>query len=371
MKIALLTIHNANNYGAIFQAYATQHVLAKIGDVDIINYNNRHVSRSFDLIRFTLSFHGFLGAGKDIFRLFPRYRVIKKFKKFVQDNLNQTRPYSQHDILNGKVAKYDAYIAGSDQIWNPSCASPKNILDPVYFLFFAPEDSIKISYASSAGGYRYSKTEQQQVKCFLNKFNAVSVREKSTQLLFQELLEIPVEHTLDPTLLLSKKEWLNIAKLPERYKSEKKYILLYTVPKMPLIRCAVDFFAKKLGLSVVSIEQGLRPGAKVDKHIMDAAPEEFLELFAGAQFVITDSFHGVCFSVIFGIPFIAVSPGNHSGRLESLLSVLRLENRLVKNESEFSGLDITFDFSEAHDRLSIERDKSISFLTRNLQCGKN
>ena len=363
MKIALVTIHNANNYGAIFQTFATQQVLLRYGEVDIVNYDNRHVSRSYDLIRLKPSFHGLLGTGKDILRLFPRYRVIRKFKKFIKENLSQTRAYSQQEILAGKVAAYDVYVAGSDQIWNPSCASPRNEIDPVYFLDFAPENSKKFSYASSAGGYNYSEMERQQVKGFLRRFDAISVREKSTQLLLQDLLGSSVDHVLDPTLLLSKKEWLNMAKLPENYTSDQKYILLYTVPKVPLVRRAVQFFSRKIGLPVISVDQGISAGAKVDKHIRDASPEDFLRLFAGAQFVITDSFHGVCFSINFGIPFVAISPGIHSGRIESLLSLLRLDKRLLKNETDFANVEGILDFAEASDLLSIERNKSISFLS--------
>ena len=79
MKIALLTIHNANNYGAILQTFAMQEVLKRYGEVEIINYRNRHISRSFDLIRLKPDLHGLLGFGKDILRLKPRYKVIKKF----------------------------------------------------------------------------------------------------------------------------------------------------------------------------------------------------------------------------------------------------------------------------------------------------
>lgn len=363
MKIALVTIHNTNNYGAIFQAYATQQILSKYGDVDIINYDNRHVSRSFDLIRLNPSFHGLLGTGKDILRLFPRYRVIRKFKKFIKENFSQTKIYSQQEILAGKVSAYDIYVAGSDQIWNPSCASPNNEIDPVYFLDFAPENSVKISYGSSVGGYLYSEIERQQVEGYLRRFDAISVREKSTQVFLQNLLGVPIGHVLDPTLLISKKEWLNIAKLPGNYKASQRYILLYTVPKVPFIRRAVEFFSRKFGLPVVSVEQGLSPGAKVNKHIRDAGPEDFLELFAGAQFVITDSFHGACFSINYGIPFVAISPGVHSGRIESLLSLLRLDKRLIKNETDFVGVQGTLDSSEVSDLLSIERNKSISFLS--------
>ncbi|MBW6511780.1 MAG: polysaccharide pyruvyl transferase family protein [Desulfuromonadaceae bacterium] len=364
MKIALVTIHEANNYGAIFQTYATQIVLSMFGDVEIVNYKNRHISRSFDLIRFNLSFRGLLWAGRDVMRILPRKRVINKFKKFIDRNFKLTKVYSQKDILNNLLPKYDVYIAGSDQIWNPACISKNCTLDPVYFLDFVPENSRKISYSSSIGGYNYSESEKKQVKNFLQKYEAISVREKSTQTLLHKLMGKHIVHVLDPTLLLSKEEWLCVGNLHEGSKPNQKYILLFTVPKLPLIKQVVEFFSKKLGLNVISIEQGLTPGAKVDLHIRDAGPEEFLKLFAEAEFVITDSFHGTCFAINFCKPFVAVSSGKHINRIESLLNVVGLENKLILEKSSLYDFDINIDYDAVHEKLFRSRDESLNFLKK-------
>ncbi|WP_020411339.1 polysaccharide pyruvyl transferase family protein [Microbulbifer variabilis] len=367
MKIALVTIHNANNYGAIFQAFALQVVLSRYGEVKIVNYDNRHISRSFDLVRVKLSLHGLLGMGKDLLRLFPRYRVINSFNKFINDNMELTQVFSASELKLGNAEEFDCYVAGSDQIWNPSCVSSDGLLNPIYFLDFCPEGAKKISYASSMGAYSFSERERLELKGYLKSFSAVSVRERGAKLLLQEVLEREVDHVLDPTLLLSKDDWLESVGISNQVRGGERYILLYTVPKSPLIRRAVDFFSKKIGLKVVAIDQGLSAGAHVDKHIRDAGPQDFIRLFSEADFVITDSFHGVCFSINFGKPFVAVSPGKHANRIESLLSLVGLMDKLVKSESDFVDFKVDADFEGAQEKLLTARCASLGVLSASLE----
>ena len=366
MKIALITIHNANNYGAIFQAYATQVVLSKYGDVKIINYENRHVSRSFDLIRFVPSVHGVMGFVKDVLRLFPRYRVISKFERFIYNNLNLTCVYSSSDLKDGKAPVYDVYVSGSDQIWNPICISEKQQIDGNYFLEFAANGMVKLSYASSMGGYKYTEAEASVVKSYLQGFDSISVRELDAKLYLETLLGKPVQHVLDPTLLLDKSEWLHVAGGASNTETTEDYILLYTVPKSPLIREVVDQVSKKLQMKVIAIDQGLTASAKVNKQIRDAGPEEFLRFFAGAKYVITDSFHGVCYSLNFEIPFVAVSSGIHSNRIESLLNLVGLEERLVKNNTQIKRVLSECDYTLAYNKLHKEREKSMKYISKSL-----
>lgn len=367
MKIAIVTIHNTNNYGAIFQTFALQVVLSRYGDVEIVNYDNRHLSRSFDLIRFKLSFHGLLGAGKDIFRLLPRRRVIRSFLAFIEANMKLTKNCTGAELKQGGAGVFDCYVAGSDQIWNPACVSQNGRLDPVYFLDFSPKEARRVSFASSLGAYVFSDKEKLELKEYLNDFSVISVREQGAQKLLQEILGRKVNHVLDPTLLLSKSEWLENVGLPKKAREKEKYILLYTVPKVPLVKKVVDFFSKKIGLKVIAIDQGLSPGARVDEHIRDAGPLDFIRLFTDAEFVITDSFHGVCFSLNFGKPFVAVSPGKYANRIESLLSLVGLEDRLVKSEDDFGGFRCELDFKEAHEKLLSARRSSLNVLSLSLE----
>ena len=362
-KIALITTQNANNYGAIFQAFALRQVLSEYGEVEVINYENNHIGISFKLIRFKFTIHGVLGMGKDFLRIIPRYRVIKKFKLFIKKNIALTKSVSKQQLQNGELKNYDVYIAGSDQIWNPACISDDCKIDPIYFLSFAPNKARKVSYASSIGGYQLSSDEKDHVKSLLEEFHTVSVREKDTQELFAKVLNREVHHVLDPTLLLSKEEWLDVLGVEQEVDANKKYILVYTVPKIPLIRDAVDLFVHKTGLKVIALDQGISAGAKVDQQIRDAGPIEFLQLFMNADFVITDSFHGTCFALNFGIPFVVISPGVHSNRVESLLSIVGLQKRLIKCKQDLEGLDIEMDFSDANKSLLEARSESLLVLS--------
>lgn len=368
MKIALLTIQNANNYGAILQTYAMQKVLEKYGDVDVLNYENRHISRSFDLVRIKPTLRGLLGTGKDLFRLFPRYRAIKKFKNFISDEIKLTEKLNHKDLLAGKANNYDVYIAGSDQIWNPACVNEDSHIDFAYFLDFAPRKAKKVAYASSIGGYSYKIDESKLVKKALQSFDYLSVREENSRNYFSRLLERTVDHVLDPSLLLKKEDWINLVDAKNRTVTSEKYILLYTVPKVPLIRKVVEFYSTKLGLKVISIDQGLFANAKIDQQIRDAGPKEFLELFQNSEFVITDSFHGTCFALNFGKDFVAVSSGSHATRIESLLKLVGLQERLIKESAIPTILPpASINLDEALERLSGAREESLKYISMSIK----
>lgn len=365
MKLGLVTIHNVSNYGAVLQAFALQEVLSRKGSVEIINYDNRHVSRSLDLIRLKPSFHGALGAGKDFFRLFPRKRAITKFKSFIKSNFKQTVTFTREQLERGGAPTYDYYVAGSDQIWNPDCISSIGEFDPIYFLTFAPREAQKISFSSSMGAYKINPKDENILKDYLSSFKHISVREAGTQKVLTELLNRKVDHVLDPSLLLSGEEW--IQKFNIQRNSEEKYILLYTIPKMSQIREAVEYVSRKLNLKVIALDQNLSAGAKVDKHIRDAGPLEFLHLFANAEFVVTDSFHGVCFSLNFQKPFIAVAPGKNVNRMESLLSKVGLENRIIKNQEVLERTSLNVDFQGPGEALAQLRKESLDVLFSYIQ----
>jgi len=366
MKIGLITIHNANNYGAVLQTFALVKILSVYGKVEVINYNNRHISRDFDLIRFYPSIHGLLGTGKDIFRIVPRYKAINKFLKFINNYLNTTVVYTKTELEQGKLEDYDIYISGSDQIWNPACVSRENIFDSTYFCSFAPFNKKKISYASSLGSHQFSLSEKKQLQTYLKDFRHISVREKDAQLFLTDLLSLIVEHVLDPTLLLTKKEWLDYLDITPSHDKEK-YILLYSVPKSKLLSETVDYISKKLKIKVISINQSLTTGAKVSKQVRDAGPLEYIKYFSEASFIITDSFHGTCFGLNFGIPFISVSAGKNINRVQSLLSLVGLENLILRSSEELEKIDCEVDFTSAHLKLAEVRKKSINYLSDSIK----
>ncbi|BAP55938.1 polysaccharide pyruvyl transferase [Thioploca ingrica] len=368
MKIALITNYHTTNYGAVLQAFATKKVLSQYGEVKTINYFNPHLGRKLDLIRFELSIQGIKMMVHDILRFKDRNKVVKKIKKFIESNLNLSKLVTQHDIQNGAINYFDVYVCGSDQIWNPEVISKNGELDPTYFLSFVKKPAKKISYASSMGSYRFRDFEKKQIKNFLKDFTTISVRESDSQEMLSQLLEREVFHVLDPTLLLSKEEWLEALKIDKNYRSQKKdYILVYVVQKTPLLKKVVEFAVNQFGKKVVIIDQAFKPFTKADFHIRDAGTIEFIELFSNASLVITDSFHGTCFSINFKKPFVAVCPAWHGGnRIESLLNLFNLKDRFINDEKDIDKLSVDFDYEFLGNKLQEERAKSIKVLSSSI-----
>jgi polysaccharide pyruvyl transferase WcaK-like protein len=365
MKIALITIHQANNYGAVLQAYATKKVLSKYGEVETINYDNKYLSRHLDLLRFSLSGRGIKMLIHDILRLPYRFAVILKFKNFVQSNMQLTELLTSKNLMSGKCKGYDVYICGSDQIWNPKIVNPDSRIDPIFFLSFANSKSKKISYASSIGPYEFNNDEITLVKKLLNDFTSISVRELDGQKKLSTMLNKTVTHVLDPTLLLSKEEWLRKLNI-NKIEIEEKYILVYSVPRSKLLKEAVVYFKEKLNYNVVALDQMLFPLTKVQQHVKNAGPIDFIQLFAGASFIITDSFHGTCFAINFEKPFISISPGKSSNRISSLFEILNIKNRMVTIAKEFDKIELTQENTKVMNNLDTFRKKSLNYLNESL-----
>ncbi len=366
MKIALITIHNISNYGSALQAFATKKILSQYGDVETIDYFDPQPGFKLVLIRFDPSIQGIKWIIHDFLRLKDRYKLVKKFKKFIESNLNLTRLVTRREIQNGVLNYFDVYVCGSDQIWHPGRAykrGRKGGQDPIYFLSFANKKAKKISYASSMGGhYRLTDSEKVEVKDLLKDFTAISVRENGAQKLLSKLLEREVFHLLDPTLLLTKEEWFDSLKIDKSYRSIKEdYILVYRVAKTPLMKKVTEFFVKKFGIKVVILDQTFKSFINADVHIKDAGPLEFIELFANANFIITDSFHGTCFSVNFKKSFVSIAPKRRD-RIESLLNLLGLKDRLIDEEKNLHKLSADFNYEVSENKLKEERAKAVNFL---------
>lgn len=361
MKIALLSIHRVTNYGAILQAFASKIVLEKYGQVNTLDYHKKHLSHNTDLIRFAPSLHGLKMLVHDILNLPNRSKLLKNFKIFNKLYMNLTEEFSEKDLIQGKANNFDVYVCGSDQIWNPGVVSPDNTIDPIFFLSFVKGDN-KFSLASSIGHHKFTTTEKPIIKKLLEDFSMISTREKDGQIKLQEILpNRKIYHVLDPSLLLSKNEWLEIFNIKERPLKEK-YILVYSVPRTALLKRAVDYFSKKLDLKVYAIDRMFFPITKVDNHIRSAGPLEFVELFANASFIITDSFHGTCFSLNFEKPFACISALERANRQESLLSSLQITDRLMYNDSDFPQLELNMDYDIVGKKLSEIRKLSLDYV---------
>lgn len=361
MKIGLLTIHYANSYGGNLQAFATQVVLSKYGEAKIIDYKTRDLENSMQLIRWSGGGRAILRAGKDVFRMFPRRRLLKKFKDFSSTYFNLTKPVRDKKTLEAVACDFDVLVCGSDQIWNPNVLGA---FDLAYMLNFGSSQR-KVSFASSAGSYSFSDSELPMVKSCLRSFHALACRELDTARKISQALDgRNVEHVLDPTLMLSKDEWMSALRIDAKETSEP-YILVYTLKKDELVRGVIEYSRRKLGCRVIVIDQDSFLGFAADEHLMDASPLDYISLFSGASFVITNSFHGTAFAVNFKVPFLITRPETGANRIEGFLTAVGLKNRYVASVDEAEQVvESPIDFDTCHMKLGALRLASYDYLNR-------
>lgn len=349
-KIGILTFHCSNNYGAVLQAYALRKTLSDLyesSDVHVINYRcEGTVSKtSFKDLRIK---KGLAGA-------ILHYRQInsinRKFEDFRKEYLQLTTPYKDKNTLKKDIADYDMVISGSDQVWNLKWSDG----DEVYFQDFNDSNN-KFSYAASFGFNTLEDSLQPLYKKHLKEFNKISVREDSGKDIIEKQLGLKAEKHVDPTLLLSREEWSSIAKKPN---IKGKYILVYMVPKQDsVIEYAVEL-SKKTKLPIVMLSKNLKPLNAI--HAGDSSPEEFVGWFENAEYVVTNSFHGTAFSIIFG------------KKLCIELNNLRGLNIRSKNLLELCGLNINntedilcfenMDWKIVEKNLSYERKNALDYLS--------
>ncbi len=366
-KIGTLTWHINENYGALLQAYALQYALKELGySSELIDYwylKDIETAKSRNVIRSLLSLC--TKTGRDRNRRHKRSRNFKKKYIPISDI-----HYHSYDELR-KCTGYDAYICGSDQIWNPDAKnSPES-----FRLDFVPETSKRISYAVSFGVSSLPLEFVDSYRRSLQKFDAISVREKEGAQIVEEVADRKAELVLDPTLLLTRYHWTRLANEAAKMTNGEEYILCYFLGgDFGNAKKSIADFRKYSGLPFYCVGGGGREVMRSRvrslfsseiTYIADAGPLEFLNLILNASCVITNSFHGTVFSVLFHKPFYSIVDSHNarkrmSSRLWNFLSILRLEEGLHESNKPFNEKQMIFDHVESI--LAVERKKSIEFL---------
>ena len=337
-SIGIITIHKINNYGSVLQAYALQKVCIELGyNVEIIDYdfpNNFHRNNKYATVSDTQP-----TEPKIIKALFAKSLVKqhKGIRSFVEKYQNlSSKKYNQVEDFTSNPPSYDVYITGSDQLWSPKHCNG----DPAFMLSFAPDNALKISYAASIGSNAIPKELKKAYVELLNRYKHISVRENSGADVIRNLIGKDATVVLDPTLLLNKDEWNNIATSKRLVK--KKYILCYflnyTFNAFPYVDELAKEIQKQTGYEIVRVA---RPPHKLSfantKYKIDASPEEFLALIRDAEIVLTTSFHGTAFAVNYGRPvFTVVQDRNASdSRQISLMQNLGLDKQVLSIKDKF------------------------------------
>lgn len=353
-KVGVITFHNYDNYGAILQSYGLQRKLKELGtEPQIIDYRCSYISNPFKLVNLKEKglFNYIYGAIGHICYI-PRRSECNKFRK----HMKYGEPVDKSNVK--KVGdKYDIYIAGSDQIWDYKLTN----FDTTYFLDFVAEGKKKISYAASIGEHLPPKEYQEQYKKLLSDFDEILVRENYGADVVEKLIGTRPECTCDPTLLLTADEWKELLVEPKR---KDKYILVYQLGINKEIVNFVKRLKKKTGLKVVYIPFPL-VGLLRTSIQLTVGPARWMGFFKNAEYVVTDSFHGVVFSLLFNRKFFTKVNGHHTNRrVEQLLKKIKLTDRTMDSVKSDEDLLKEIDFTYANSQIEQMRKESLEHLKR-------
>ncbi|MCP4605956.1 MAG: polysaccharide pyruvyl transferase family protein [Proteobacteria bacterium] len=357
MKVGIITFHSSHNYGSMLQAFALQTVLNRSGiDAKIIDYRNPFNEEQYKLFRTNLYKKNPKHLVADIIRFNKKCRRYLAFWSFASKHYKLTDKtyYSNFEIENDLDNSWDAFICGSDQIWNSICT---NGASPAYFLNFARAlNAPKIAYAPSVGHSSIDQKYSLDFSNYINNIDFVSVRERTGVNIVNQFTDKPVINVLDPTLLLSGNSWSDLATEPVLKKS---YIALYMLEQNDHLLDYAKNLSNNGKLEIVTFSNKRLIDNSICRNSAD--PCEFLGIIKNAQYVITNSFHATVFSILFKKQF-AVFLTEHSGsRVSDFLDLVGLSDRIVKDGSNFNIAE-SIDYKATYESLGKEISHSREFL---------
>lgn len=362
----IITLQNymAYNFGGTLQSYALCYYLNSKGYKTNLIYCNANTLFS------AIKLYCFDRFGLKILTNNKKIKFIgkqeksrnKNFRDFINENIELKKYHYYGEKTYKKINKrFDKVIVGSDQVWNPYWVL-NGLSYNTMFLTFLPKEK-KVSYAASMGVAEVPKNQKNKIAEALKEFDNISVREEAGAKEIKKIAGKDAEVLIDPTLLLSKEEWLSVSK-KSKIDKNKSYILKYFLGKETNERKeSIDKLAKDNSLEVYTLLD------KSNSDIYEAGPAEFIDLIANAKLVVTDSFHAIVFSILFEKPFLIMERmddknKNMMSRIDTLLSKLHLEEKLMKNITDKNVFEANY--TKAFEHLEIERKKSDKFIKRAL-----
>jgi polysaccharide pyruvyl transferase WcaK-like protein len=327
MKIGILTFHHVDNYGATLQAYALFTFLKQQKyDVEIIDYRPykaiiKYFLREYIPIHYNSTDSSFSIKYK-VFKNIIRAWRIRKFLLYKVE-LSQRKSYFRRS-LKYFYNKYDVVICGSDQIWNYESMRG---FDTSYFLdFVSNETTRKISYAASFGNPNSLKEHRNKVSTLVQDFQKVLVRDSNSQRIIKTECNKDAVKVLDPTFLVQYSDLISSPRITD------KYLLIYN--QLELNTAELNFvklIAKKMNLITVAVG---KYNKFAENNIVDASPQEWISLFYHASYIVTNTYHGTLFSIIFKKPFTSFVIQNKKNKMADILSSLNLDNRIFIDKPE-------------------------------------
>lgn len=330
MKIGILTFHMAFNHGAMLQAYALTKKLRLMGyDAEVIDYRLPYIDKFHHKPLFveTIKKYRFTGILRYAKRYINGYYSDKRWKKFY-DFMTKSIPLSKQ-VTKEQLEKleYDAYIVGSDQVWNAELTGG---LQKCYFLDFVKNGAKKIAYAASSGTEKIISDNIDDIKTLLSEFNGIGIRESNLTHFINNNLKLSAQTVIDPVFLLESDEWIKMIKKTE----EAPYLLIYTFDEKAYIYDKAIDYANKNGLKVITLAYDKKDLSDSILQLTDCGPLDFLRYIYNAQVVFTSSFHATAFSLIFKRQFFCFPHYRYNERTDNLLSALGLSQRNVYEKDD-------------------------------------
>jgi hypothetical protein len=373
MRIAVITWFQDSNYGTVLQAVALQRALKSKGyDVSLINYTPRR-EITIDL---KASIRKRANHKADV-KCAQWYKKANKegfagkdeaFRRSITANCKMTPPVYSDAEFSQIAGNFDAYICGSDQVWNPYW------LDGRYYLDFVPENKIRIAYAPSFGISKIPDDKKNKIKQYLDKFQAISVRETEGAKAVEEITGRKIKCVCDPVNLLTKDQWNEYAKAAPGIK--KPYVFYYFLTYQPEHWHAVKRFAEKKGMRIAGIPVvGRQYYFYRSQKYSFASPEEFVKLISDASYVFTDSFHAASFSIILQKQFYVFErfpddiQYSQNSRVNNLLRKTDLDFRRVKYRNSKINEQTDINYSIVSKKLDRWISDSEGYLLDALEAG--
>ncbi|MBQ9341877.1 MAG: polysaccharide pyruvyl transferase family protein [Lachnospiraceae bacterium] len=335
MKVGVVTFHRAYNYGAVLQTWALQKALKNIGVTPfVINYHIPSMDRLYDPIRKKNPILRGLKTIKVYLTKPYHLRRRKVYRAFFAKNYDMYGDFVSADDM--KNLPFDAVITGSDQVFNTSHTGG---VDPAFFLTFVHKPVRKISYAASLGGDTFKAEEEDKIAEALKTFDYLSVRERGAVFAVSALSGKDVSIVPDPTLLLSKEDYEEL-KEPCKLKGTRDghYILVYMMERNEELIKLANKISHDTGLPIAqrSYEKIFDNETEL---LYEHGPDEFLSVIENADYVITNSFHGTVFSLIYEKPFLSMLHSETGLRVTDLLKEVGLTDHILYNTSEYKGIE--------------------------------
>ena len=371
-KVAVINRTNFKNYGSVLQCYALCEAISNLGFDSEILWESGSKSKNFDfrprkiikiffsILRRPSLLKSVLGMAKGVQEREISEKTMDLFDSFVKNTVNSRYVSHEQLVEIAKSEDYVKFVCGSDQVW----CSTTSYVDPLMYLRFAPKEK-RVAYAPSIGRNYIPKYNKKIMKKYISDIPYISIREDEGQKLLQDLIKTTVPVVADPTLLLS---CAHYQKLQSNIKTDYKYLLVYflDVPT-DIVQQSIRKFANETLSIVVSIGCRL-PLLKDDKNYKqpDCGPAEFLSYISGAKIVITDSYHGMLFSLIYSKEFYSVernySEFDQSSRQLTVLRKVNLFKRYIGKNDKVTFSLKEIDYDDVKKKLDIFASESLNYL---------